>query len=133
MFFISDAMAQTAGAEGGVMGFVGSLLPMILIFVVFWFFLIRPQQKKMKQHDQLLQSIKKGDKIITGGGIVAKVIDASDPFELLVEIANGVEVKVYRATVRDVVAEDAKTVKTQIKTTKAADKKPANANKKTKK
>ncbi|MBE6445078.1 MAG: preprotein translocase subunit YajC [Alphaproteobacteria bacterium] len=128
--FISPAFAaETAATASGT----SMVVQLILIMVVFYIFLIRPQQKKMKQHEQLLQSIKKGDKIITGGGIVAKVIDASDPFELLVEIASGVEVKVYRATVRDVVAEDVKPVKTQLKTAKAVAKKPANANKKTKK
>ena len=80
MFFISDAMAQTAGAEGGAMGFIGSFLPMILIFVVFWFFLIRPQQKRQKEHAKM------GDEVLTAGGIAGRVAEVGEQY-IVVQIA----------------------------------------------
>ncbi|MBE6452939.1 MAG: preprotein translocase subunit YajC [Alphaproteobacteria bacterium] len=127
--FINSAFAAANSAAQTTSG-TSMIVQLVLIMAVFYLFLIRPQQKKMKQHEQMLQTIKKGDKIITGGGIVAKVTDASDPFELAVEIANGVEIKVYRATVRELLKdEDVKNnVSDKVKKTK-----PANANKKSKK
>ncbi len=115
--FINPAFADTGAVVTGTSG-TGMVLQLVLILLVFYLFLIRPQQKKLKQHEQLLQSIKKGDKIVTGGGIIAKVTNASDPFELTAEIAPGVEVRLYRATVRDLVIED------------KAPQKPANTNQK---
>ena len=114
--FISPAFAQagTAVAQSGSMGLI---LQLVLIFLVFYILLIRPQQKKMKQHEAMVSALKKGDTIITGGGIVAKVVDATDPIDLGVEIASGVVVKVNRGTIRDVVL---------------AETKPANTNKKSK-
>lgn len=129
--FISSAFAaaETVAQQSATSG-TSMVVQLILIMAVFYIFLIRPQQKKMKQHEQMLQAIKKGDKVITGGGILAKVTDASDPFELTVEIANGVEIKVYRATVRELLKDEAVTEKVA---TKPQNKKPANANKKSKK
>lgn len=103
--FISEAMAQAADAvttssQGSLSG---TLIQLGLIFVIFYVILIRPQQKRMKQHDQLLSAIKKGDRIITGGGIYGKVVKADEGQELVVEIAEGVNITVNRATVRDVV------------------------------
>lgn len=98
---VSPAYAQAAGAPGGseLMGF----LPLILIFVVFYFLLIRPQQKRMKQHKEMLGSIRRGDRIVTNGGIVGQVVRAGDD-ELTVEIAENVRVKVMRDMVANVVA-----------------------------
>ena len=101
--FISPAYAQAAGGflgEGGL----GSLLPFVLIFVVFYFLLIRPQQKKQKQHREMLAAIRRGDRIITGGGIAGVVTKVFDDHEVQVEIAKGVRVKVQRALVASVVA-----------------------------
>jgi len=95
--FISPAFAQGAGDAGGGLA---SLLPLVLIFAVFYFLLIRPQQKKMKVHKEMLASVRRGDKVVTGGGIVAtvtKVNDATD--ELTVEIAENVKVKIRRGTI----------------------------------
>lgn len=122
MFISSAFAAAEATAAQGTTSTMGMITQLVLIMVVFYIFLIRPQQKKMKQHEQLLQTIKKGDKIITGGGMIAKVLDASDPYELTVEISAGVVVKVYRATVRDLVDEAIK-----------SEPKSANNNKKSKK
>lgn len=116
MFISSAFAAAEATAVQGAASGTNMIVQLVLIMAVFYIFLIRPQQKKLKQHEQLLQSIKNGDKIITGGGIVAKVIDAKDPFELSVEIAEGVKIKIYRSTVRDVLTDDDKKGKNAVKT-----------------
>jgi len=100
--FISEAYAQAAGGAGGGNAFQ-AFLPLILIFVVFYFLLIRPQQKKMKQHKELLESIRRGDKVITGGGIIGTVTKVDNDNELTVEIAKDVKVKVQRSTISGVV------------------------------
>lgn len=99
--FISPAYAQAAGAGGG--DAFQAFLPLILIFIVFYFLLIRPQQKKMKQHRETLEGIRRGDKVVTGGGIIATVTKVDNETELTVEIAKDVKVKVQRSTVSGVV------------------------------
>ena len=99
--FISPAYAQTAGAGGG--DAFQAFLPLILIFVVFYFLLIRPQQKKMKQHREMLAALRRGDKVITGGGIVGTVTKVENDDEVTVEIAKDVKVRVQRATIAGVV------------------------------
>ncbi len=98
--WISPAYAQAAGGQGG--DFFVTLLPLILIFVVFWLLLIRPQQRKVKEHQQMIQNLKKGDMVVTGGGIVGKIVkvDAGDNL-LLLEIAPNVQVRVVRHTVAE--------------------------------
>jgi len=97
--FVSTAWAQGAGAGGGDM--FGALMPLVLIFVVFYFLLIRPQQKKQKTHQAKLEAIRRGDKIMLGGGIYGTVTKVQDS-DLTVEIAEGVKVSAARATVLDV-------------------------------
>lgn len=100
---INDAFAQTAGmAPAG--STAGLIVQLLLIFVIFYFILIRPQQKKIKQHEAMLMAIKKGDKIVTGGGVYGVVEKATED-KLDVKIAEGVTVVVYRSTVRQVVDE----------------------------
>jgi len=77
------------------------ILPLILIFVIFWFLLIRPQQKRAKAHQELLKTVTRGDTIVTNGGVVGKVTKANDD-ELTVEIAQGVRIQVLRGMVADV-------------------------------
>jgi preprotein translocase subunit YajC len=97
---ISSAYAQGfGGAEG-----LGSLLPLILIFVVFWFLLIRPQQKKAKEHREMLSQLRRGDQIITSGGLIGKVIKVVSDTELQVEIADNVRVRLARGMVSQVVS-----------------------------
>ena len=98
---ISQAFAQEA-AGGGPDLFV-QLLPLILIFVVFYFLLIRPQQKKMKDHRAMLSAVRRGDRVVTGGGIIGQVVKASDD-ELTIEIAEGVRVKALRSTLSHVLS-----------------------------
>lgn len=80
------------------------LMPIILIFVVFYFLLIRPQQKKMRDHREMLSAIRRGDKIVTGGGIVGQVTKVGEDDQLTVEIADEVRVKVVRSTVTTVLS-----------------------------
>jgi len=89
--------AYAEGAAGSGSGFA-SLIPLILIMVIFSFLLIRPQQKKLKEHRNLVNELKKGDTILTGGGLYGKVIDVKDDV-LKIEIADGVRVKVKRDTI----------------------------------
>jgi preprotein translocase subunit YajC len=97
---ISPAYAQ-AGAPAGFD--LISLMPLLLIFVVFYFLLIRPQQKKMKQHRELISALKRGDRVLTAGGIIGSVVKVEDA-ELLVEIAKEVRVRVARSTISDVLS-----------------------------
>ena len=99
--FVSPAFAQ-AGDNGGS-GFE-ALLPLVLIFVVFYFLLIRPQQKKQKQHKEMLTAIRRGDRVVTGGGIVGTVTKVIDDKELAVEITDGVKVRVQRALIASVIS-----------------------------
>ena len=97
---ISPAFAQSAA---GGSGSLASLLPFVLIFVVFYFFLIRPQQRRAKEHRQMVETLAKGDKIVTSGGLtgtVVKSVEGQDTVE--VEIAKDVKVNVMRTMVADV-------------------------------
>ncbi|BCO10538.1 MULTISPECIES: preprotein translocase subunit YajC [Desulfolithobacter] len=86
--------APAAGPAGGLASFV----PLILIFVIFYFLLIRPQQKKAKQHQIFLNNLKKGDEVVTSGGIFGKITGLTDTVVTL-EIADGVRIKVTRASI----------------------------------
>ena len=100
---ISTAYAQAAGTGGGG-DLITSLLPFVLIFGIFYMLLIRPQQKKAKQHRETLASLKRGDRIITGGGIIGRIARVEGPHELMVDIAPDVRVRLMRSTVVDVMA-----------------------------
>lgn len=99
--FVSPAFAQAGPAAGGP-GMIEAFLPIILIFAVFYFLLIRPQQKKMREHKEMLASVRRGDRIVTGGGIIGTVSKVVDDNELLVEVAEGVRVRVQRALISGV-------------------------------
>ena len=96
---ISPAYAQTAG--GGASLFEG-LLPLVIIFVVFYVLLIRPQQRKAKLHREMVEGVRRGDVVVTGGGIVGKVTKVSETDDITVEIAEGIRVQVMRGTLADV-------------------------------
>jgi len=100
---ISTAFAQSSGAAAsGPGGFLPLLLQMAALGAVFWFLLIRPQQKRMKEHKARIEAVKKGDQVVTGGGLVGKVVRV-DEIYADVEIATGVKVKLVKATITDVV------------------------------
>ena len=96
---INFAHAQAAAQQPSMLA---SFIPLILIFLIFYFLLIRPQQKKQKEHKVLLDSIQRGDEILSSGGILGKVIKV-DNDKLTVEIAKGVNVSIIRSTVADVI------------------------------
>ena len=79
-------------------------LPLVLIFVVFYFLLIRPQQRKAKDHKTMLDALRRGDRVVTGGGIIGTVARVESPEEVTVDIADGVRVRVLRSTITSVVA-----------------------------
>ena len=99
-FFISDAMAQSAGGTPGGFDFT-AILPLIIMFGIFYFLLIRPQQKKAKEHKNLVAALKKGDEVITNGGLLAKVTDVGDNF-LTCQVAENVEIKIQSHAVSTV-------------------------------
>lgn len=102
--FVTPAYAQAAGAAGP--GLLQSIFPFIAIFVIMYFLLIRPQQRKLKEHQAMLAAVKKGDRVVTGGGLIAKVtsIGAEGSDEITAEIAQGVKVTVLRSTLTGVLS-----------------------------
>jgi len=97
--FVTPAYAQAAGGAGGAGAAFGSFLPLILIFGIMYFLLIRPQQKKMKELKAMVEAIRKGDQVLTQGGIIGKIHRVGDDGVLEVEIADGVKVKVAKHTI----------------------------------
>ena len=101
--FISPAFAQDAAA-GGAAGMLMQFAPLLLIFGVFYFILIRPQQKKMKEHRDMLTQLKRGDRVVTGGGLVAKITNVKEGSdEIEAEIAPNVRVTIVRTTIGSVI------------------------------
>ncbi|HQU79161.1 MAG TPA: preprotein translocase subunit YajC [Azonexus sp.] len=95
---ISLAHAQTAAASSDPTGGLMQLLPMILMFAVLWFLMVRPQMKKAKEHKALIAAIAKGDEVVTGGGLVGKVVKIGENYVTL-EIAEGTEVVVQKPAI----------------------------------
>lgn len=98
--FISNAFAQTAGtaADAGIMGNLTTFLPLVLMFVVMYFLMIRPQQKRAKEQKSMMDALAKGDEVVTAGGILAKVAKVNDAY-VTVEIAAGTEIVVQKASI----------------------------------
>lgn len=102
---ISPAFAQAAGAAGPMAGGFMQFVPLVLIFAVMYFLLIRPQQKKLKEHRAMLEAVRRGDRVVTNGGIIGLVVKAADgDRELTVEIAENVRVKVMRDMLSSVIS-----------------------------
>ena len=97
--FISNAYAQAAPAAGGdLTSSLTSMLPLVLMFVVLYFIMIRPQMKKQKEHKAMVDAIAKGDEVVIAGGVLGRVAKVGDTY-LNVEVANGVELQVQRVAV----------------------------------
>ena len=102
--FISEAFAQaapapTAGANGPFgLGGLGGMLPLVLMFVVLYFIMIRPQMKRQKEHKAMIEALAKGDEVVTSGGVLGKVSKMGDTFVGL-EVADGVEIQIQRSAV----------------------------------
>jgi len=99
--FISEAWAQ---GTGGGSDFLVQLFPLVLIFIVFYFLLIRPQQSKLKQQREMLAGVKRGDRVVTGGGIIGLVTKVISDNEIQVELAEGVRVRIIKQTITDIVS-----------------------------
>ena len=101
--FVTPAFAQTAGAAGqaGTGGAIMSILPLILIFVAFYFLMIRPQQRRVKDLQNSVAAVKKGDSVVTGGGLVGKVLKVDEQFVEL-ELGPNVKVRAVKSTLAEV-------------------------------
>ena len=99
--FATPAYAQAAG--GGAAAF-GSFVPLILIFAIMYFLLIRPQQKKLKDHQKMVSNVRRGDQVVTQGGIIGKIAKVKDDGEVEIEIATGVKVRVVKSTIAQVLS-----------------------------
>jgi preprotein translocase subunit YajC len=101
--FISSAFAQTAlpAAEGGLMGQMASMLPLVLMFVVLYFVMIRPQMKRQKEARAMVDALAKGDEVVTAGGMLVKITKLGDVY-LSVELGSGVEAQIQRSAVAQV-------------------------------
>jgi preprotein translocase subunit YajC len=111
---IAYAMGQGGGVAGQGAGGFSSLIPIILMFVIFYFLLIRPQQKKTKEHREMITQLKKGDRIITSGGLHGRITAVNDA-TMTVEIADKVRVKIARGNVGQVVQTTSQTQETKKK------------------
>ncbi|SFJ06120.1 preprotein translocase subunit YajC [Jannaschia pohangensis] len=99
--FATPAYAQAAG---GAAGTFTSFIPLILIFAIMYFLLIRPQQKKVKEHKAMVEALRRGDQVVTQGGMIGKVSKVKEDGEIEVEIADGVKVRIIRATIAQVLS-----------------------------
>ena len=103
--FISPAFAQGSlfgGGAGGEGGMLMSLLPFALIFVIMYFLILRPQQKRVKQHQEMVKNVRRGDTVVTNGGLIGKVTKVIDDDQIEIEIANDVRIRQMRTMVSDV-------------------------------
>jgi preprotein translocase subunit YajC len=103
--FATPAYAQATGAAasgGGAMAAIAQILPLVLIFVVFYFLMIRPQQRRVKALQESVNSVKKGDRVVTGGGLIGKVTKV-DETEIEIELAPSVKVRAIKATIAEVI------------------------------
>ena len=100
--FITPAFAQAAGAAGDTNSMLMSLLPFALIFVIMYFLILKPQQKKLKDHQALVKNIRRGDTVVTSGGLVGKVTKVVDDDQIEVEIADGVKIRQMRQMISGV-------------------------------
>ncbi|AXK80111.1 preprotein translocase subunit YajC [Pseudolabrys taiwanensis] len=102
--FTTPAFAQGSlfGGAGGEGGMIMSLLPFVLIFVIMYFLILRPQQKRVKTHQEMVKNVRRGDTVITNGGLVGKVTKVIDDDQVEIEIADGVKIRQMRQMLTDV-------------------------------
>ena len=99
--FASPAFASAGAAPTGAAGFFLQIMPLLLIFVIFYFLLIRPQQRRLKQHRDMIAAVKKNDVAVTGGGVIGKVVKV-DENEVELEIAQGTRIRVVKGMLSDI-------------------------------
>ncbi len=102
--FATPAYAQAAAGVSGTASMFANIMPLVLVFGIMYFLLIRPQQRKMKEHKALVAALRRGDQVITSGGILGKVVKDVDGNIVEIEIAEGVKVKVIKSTITSVVS-----------------------------
>lgn len=102
--FVSPAFAQTAGAAGGneSIMYLYNILPFVAVFAIMYFLIIRPQRTQMKKREEMLRGVRRGDTVITGGGIIAKVTKVMDNGEVEVQISEQVKVRVLQSMISEV-------------------------------
>ncbi|MGO4571429.1 preprotein translocase subunit YajC [Microvirga sp. 2TAF3] len=101
--FITPAFAQGLPTGGDMTSLITNLVPFILIFVIMWFLIIRPQQRRVREHQEMIKNVRRGDTVVTSGGIIGKVTKVlEDSPDIEVEIADGVKVKVARGNISEV-------------------------------
>jgi preprotein translocase subunit YajC len=120
--FSSPAFAQGlfGGGAGGDSGMIMSLLPFVLIFVIMYFLILRPQQKRVKQHAEMVKNVRRGDTVVTNGGLVGKVTKVVDDEQIEIEVADNVRIRQMRSMLTDVRAKGE-----PVKDDAAANKSPA--------
>ncbi|MGX5841915.1 preprotein translocase subunit YajC [Mesorhizobium sp. ArgA1] len=100
--FVTPAYAQATGTPLGPFGDIGMILPFVLIFVIMYFLIIRPQRAQLKKRQEMIAAIRRGDTVITGGGFVGKVTKVIDDHELEIDLGGGTKVTALRSTIADV-------------------------------
>ena len=100
--FISTAFAQTPGSFFGGGDMLTSLLPFALIFVIMYFLILRPQQKRVKAHQEMVKNVRRGDTVVTNGGLVGKVTKVVDDEQIEIEIGDGMRIRQMRSMLTDV-------------------------------
>ncbi|WP_298021872.1 preprotein translocase subunit YajC [uncultured Parasphingopyxis sp.] len=103
---ISPVLASAAPSGGGATSLIVNILPLVLIFVIFWFLLIRPQQKRMKEHRDMITAVKRGDRVVTGGGLLGKVTKVMDE-EVEIDLGGGQKVRAIKSTLSSVTGPNA--------------------------
>jgi len=93
-------LLAAAAPSGGASFFVNTI-PLVLVFVIFWFLMIRPQQRRMKEHQAAIMAVKKGDRVVTGGGLIGKIVKVGE-HEVEVELAQGIRVQAVKSTLSQV-------------------------------
>jgi preprotein translocase subunit YajC len=100
--FITPAFAQGTSPLGGEGGMLMSLLPFVLIFVIMYFLILRPQQKRVKTHQEMVKNVRRGDTVVTNGGLIGRVTKVVDDDQIEIEIADGVRIRHMRSMLTDV-------------------------------
>lgn len=99
---ITPAFAQAAGGPAGSADLLIQFVPFIFVFAIMWFLMIRPQRQRQKQHQEMIKNVRRGDTIVMTGGLIGKIVKVVDDSELLLEVGDGVRVRVSRASIADV-------------------------------
>ena len=99
---MTNLVLAAAAESSGMAAFFVQIFPLVLIFIIFWFLLIRPQQKKMREHQAQISAVKKGDRVVTGGGLIGRVSKVSDD-EVEVDLGTGLKVRAVKATLTQVI------------------------------